>query len=106
MKPKKGRKKKPAPKKASSLVRLGPPKQASYDTNTGEDLPAGLQTGMIEGVEHPSNHAATKLTCGVLGIATTAALGLYLYKRRRRTETKNTETEHSDSVSDPMEDVA
>ena len=70
----------------------------------GEDLPAGLQTGMIDGVEHPSNHAATKITCGVLGIATTAAVGLYLYKRRRRTETtKNTETEHSDSV--PDEDV-
>ena len=70
-----------------------------------EDIPAGLQTGMIEGVENP-NHAAAKITCGVLGIATTAALGLYLYKRRRHTETKNTETEHSsDSVPDPMEDV-
>ena len=70
-----------------------------------EDIPAGLQTGVIEGAEHP-NHAATKITCGVLGIATTTALGLYLYKKRKRhTETKNTETEHSDSTPDPMEDV-
>ena len=59
---------------------------------------------MIEGVEHPSNHAATKITCSVLGIATAAAVGLYLYKRRHHTETKSTETEHSDSTPD-LEDV-
>eukprot|EP00986_Skeletonema_menzelii_P009411 scaffold4277_cov140-Skeletonema_menzelii.AAC.4 len=97
--------KKAAPKKkASSLVRLGAPEKAS-----------SLQFGMIEGREHPSTstHAATKITCGVLGIATTAAVGLYLYKKRRttNTKTKNTEqqeeTEHSDSVPDPdpMESV-
>ena len=85
------------------MVRLGPPKQASYDTNTGADLPA-LQIGMIEDVEHP-NHTATKITCSVLGIATIAiaVVGLYLYKKRHTTKTNNTETEHSDSV--PDEDV-
>ena len=77
-------------------MRLGAPEKAS-----------SLQFGMIEveGREHPSTHAATKITCGVLGIATTAAVGLYLYKKRRTTKTKNTEqqeeTEHSDSVPDP-----
>ena len=90
-------------------MRLGAPEKAS-----------SLQTGMIEGMGHP--RTATKLTCGVSGIATTAAVGLYLYKKRRTTKTKNAdqeeveekeehsdsvdvELEHSDSVLDPMEDI-
>ena len=72
------------------MVRLGSPEKAS-------------QLGMIEGVEHPNNDA-TKITLGVLGAATTTAVGLYLYKRRR-TKTKNTEQEHPKPVPDPMDVV-
>ncbi len=99
---KKKKKKKPKdpnqPKRSTSLVRLGSPEKAY-------DLDPTLQIGMIEGVEHPSNHAVTKITCSVLGIATIAVVGLYLYKKRRRTEAKkNTEQqEHSESAPDPME---
>ena len=105
LKPKKEKKKKKKskdpnkPAKARSLVRLGSPEKAY-------DMDPVLQIGMIGGVEHPSDHTATKITCSVLGIATIAVVGLYLYKKRHTGKTKNTETEHSDSVSDPMEDVA
>ena len=86
------------------MVRLGSPETPyDWDVDMGEGAPA-FQTGMIEGAEHP-NHAAAKITCGVLGIATTAAVGLYLYKKRHTTKTKNTEQEHSDSAPDPMEIV-
>ena len=95
-------------RKATSLVRLGSP-EAYYDMDVdmNTDLPAPtLQTGMIEALD--PNHAATKITStsGVLGIATVAAVGLYLYKKKRRIENKNTEMEKEHSESVPaMEDV-
>ena len=89
--------KKKTTKKKISLVRLGSPEKAY-------DMDVDMNADMIEGAEHP-NHTATKITCGVLGIATTAALGLYLYKKRR-TKTKNKEEqEHSKSAPDPMDIV-
>lgn len=56
--------------------------------------------GVIEGVKNPSD-TSTKLAQGTLGIATTAAVGLYLYKKRRSAPTKN--TKHS--VPEPTEVV-
>ena len=89
-------------KKASSLVRLGAPVKASSHQ-----------------IGSSTTHTAAKITCGILGIATTAAIGLYLYKRRRTNKTNNTEEEQqqekkkdeqenpddTDSVPDPMEDI-
>ena len=86
------------PKRAISWVRLG-------SLEKPHDWDTALETEMIAGVEHSSNHTATKITSGVVGIATTTALGLYLYKTRHTSKTKNTETEHSESAPDPMEIV-
>ena len=95
-----------SPKKKTSSVRS----LYDLDKDMNADLNA-LQIGTNKGgAKQPPNHAAatTKITCGVMGIATAAAVGLYLYKKRSFTTTKkrkNTEQEHAESAPDPMEIV-
>jgi len=38
---------------------------------------------MIEAIEHPGTDYISNLAPGALGLATTAAVGLYLYKKKR-----------------------
>jgi len=39
-------------------------------------------SGMIEAIDYPSTSPASKLAPGALGLASTAAVGLYLYKKK------------------------
>lgn len=66
--------------------RLGSPEKV-YDV-ADIDLSSAVQgIGMIEDVKNLTD-TSTKLAQGTLGIATTAAVGLYLYKKKRPTSNK------------------
>ena len=83
-------------------LRLGSPENV-YDV-ADIDLSSAVQgIGMIDGAQNPTD-TSTKLAQGTLGIATTAAVGLYLYKKKRPTFNKNTNTKKP-IVSKPIEIV-